>query len=230
MRAVIPNNSRIELKFITQDTNYYQIRNWIRLHKGCFKPIYKPRYVNNIYFDDFNLDTYADNLFGNTFRVKFRYRWYDDLKKCDGGNFEIKFKRNIYGWKEKFKISGLGEIDKLNWKHFSEKVKNALPLKNKVYFDKYNMPCILNRYFREYFLSHDRNFRITVDRKLDIFDQRAKFKPNINSKVLRNNHLIVEIKFDRNKRSEINNLLDDIPIRNSRNSKYINSVRQVSGV
>ena len=67
-------------------------------------------------------------------------------------------------------------------------------------------------------------------RKIDIYDQRIKSLPNIKSKVLRNNHLIVEIKFDRNKRSEINNLLDDIPIRNSRNSKYINSVRQVSGV
>ena len=53
---------------------------------------------------------------------------------------------------------------------------------------------------------------------------------NIKSKVLRNNHLIVEIKFDRNKRSEINDLLDHMPIRNSRNSKYINSIRQVSGI
>ena len=230
MSDKIPENSRIELKFITQDIFYHQIKNWVNLHKNCFKPIFKPRYINNIYFDDNNLETFTDNLFGNTFRAKFRYRWYNDLEKWDNGNFEIKFKRNIYGWKERFKISGLKNLKESNWKEIIKQIKSSIPQDKIIYFDKYCMPAILNRYFREYFLSHDRNFRITLDRKIDIYDQRIKSLPNIKSKVLRNNHLIVEIKFDRNKRSEINDLLDHMPIRNSRNSKYINSIRQVSGI
>ncbi len=230
MSFKIPENSRIELKFITQDTYYHSIKNWIRLNNNCFMPIYKPRYINNIYFDDNNLETFSDNLFGNTFRAKFRYRWYDDLEKCNNGNFEIKFKRNIYGWKEKFKISGLEDINKLNWKKLAKRIKLSLTPNNKIYFNKYNTPSILNRYYREYYLSHDKNFRITLDRKLNVYDQRAKPKPNIKSKVLNNNHLIIEVKFNRNMRYEINDLLDYMPIRNSRNSKYINSIRQVSGI
>ena len=161
------------------------------------------------------------------FRAKFRYRWYNDLEKWDDGNFEIKFKvftagkKDLRFWSKNLKDQ-IEEIIK--------QIKSSIPQDKIIYFDKYCMPAILNRYFREYFLSHDRNFRITLDRKIDIYDQRIKSLPNIKSKVLRNNHLIVEIKFDRNKRSEINDLLDHMPIRNSRNSKYINSIRQVSGI
>ncbi len=230
MSSILPKNSRIELKFVSSDIFYHQIKNWIYLHKNCFKKIYKPRHVNNIYFDDNNLGTFTDNIYGNTSRSKFRYRWYDNFKDISGGNFEIKYKRNIYGWKEKFKIINLSSLSKLSWKLIVEQIKSQLPEYKKIYFEKYCLPTILNRYHREYYLSHDRNFRITLDKDIEIFDQRSKSSPNFKTKALRDNNLIIEIKFERNKRSEIQGLLDNMPIRNSRNSKYINSIRQVSGI
>ncbi len=230
MDTKLPVKSRIELKFVTKDIFYHQIKNWVHLHKSCFKKVHHPRFVNNVYFDNNNLETFTDNIFGNTFRSKLRFRWYGDLSENKDGNFEIKYKKNIYGWKEKFKIKNLSNIYKTNWNKIVYQIKEHLPSSKRIYFEKFCIPSILNRYYREYYISHDGNFRITIDKNIDIFDQRSKSRPNIKTKVLRDNNLIVEIKFDRNLTSSLQGLLDYMPIRNSRNSKYINSIRQVSGI
>ena len=90
-------------------------------------------------------------------------------------------------------------------------------------------PQIINQYQRDYFVSNDNKLRITVDKKHNIYDQRFSSYPNFNKKTLSQRILVMEFKFDRRERLRINKLMKYIPIRSSRNSKYVNSIRAVSG-
>ena len=96
MNSLIPNDSRLEIKFITQELNYPLIVNWLRLNKDNFKKKYSDRIVNNIYFDSFDYEAFKDNIYGSSSRMKIRYRWYSRFENQQSGNLEFKFKRNIF--------------------------------------------------------------------------------------------------------------------------------------
>ena len=49
------------------------------------------------------------------------------------GTFEIKYKRNLYGWKRKFKINFDKFSDKINLKQFSKNISLNLPEREKIF-------------------------------------------------------------------------------------------------
>ncbi|MDC1092788.1 VTC domain-containing protein [Pelagibacteraceae bacterium] len=225
----VPKNTRYEIKFVTYEHNYYSIINWIKLHELNFKREYSSRFVNNIYFDSPSYNSFKSNIYGDSSRIKLRYRWYEKLQDPSQGSFEIKFKRNLYGWKRRFKIKELNFKDNNDWKSFCRTICKNLPEEEKIFF-KFNLnPQIINQYQRDYFVTSDNKLRITVDKKHDIYDQRYSSYPNLNKKTLNQRVLIMEFKFDRKERARINKLMNYIPMRSSRNSKYVNSIRAVSG-
>lgn len=225
----VPKNTRYEIKFVTYEHNYYSIINWIKLHELNFKREYNSRFVNNIYFDSPSYNSFKSNIYGDSSRIKLRYRWYGKLQDPSQGSFEIKFKRNLYGWKRKFKIKELNFKDNNDWKSFCRTICKNLPKEEKILF-KFNFnPQIINQYQRDYFVTSDNKLRITVDKEHNIYDQRYSSYPNLNKKTLNQRVLIMEFKFDRKERARINKLMKYIPMRSSRNSKYVNSIRAVSG-
>ena len=76
MFLTVPKNSRYEIKFITYEHNYYSVLNWLKLNEFNFREEYENRTVNNIYFDTISYDSYKSNIFGDSSRIKIRYRWY----------------------------------------------------------------------------------------------------------------------------------------------------------
>jgi hypothetical protein len=48
MNNLVPNDSRLEIKFITHGLNYPLVINWIKLNKENFKKRYSDRIVNNM--------------------------------------------------------------------------------------------------------------------------------------------------------------------------------------
>ena len=226
----VPTNSRYEIKFIAYDHQYALLQNWIKLHGLNFYREYKPRLVNNIYFDSFDLNSYKSNIHGDSSRIKLRYRWYDNFKKENLGKFEIKFKRNLYGWKKKFDVSDFAISDKITWKMIIKLINNNLPKKYQYYFKENSIPQIINQYHRDYYISNDKKIRVTVDKDHYVFDQRHYESPNLKKKTLTQRFLVMEFKFNRNSVNEISNLIKGVPIRSSRNSKYVNSIRAITGI
>lgn len=226
----VPNHSRYELKFIAYEHNYHSVINWIRLHELNFKEEYKPRIVNNIYFDSISYDSYKSNIFGDSSRIKMRYRWYGDIKTSNQGNLEIKFKRNLYGWKKRFKIKKFELLKNESWKYYCDSIYRSLPNVQKIYFNANSNPTIINQYNRDYYNSYDNKVRITVDKNHYVFDQRYYKNPNLKKKTLTQRIIVMEFKFDRAYRQNIDSLMKFIPIRSSRNSKYVNSIRAVTGI
>ena len=83
------NKLRQEIKFNTYSIYENNILNWLALNN--FHEIFKKRHVNNIYFDDPNLQCLMANLHGDSNRFKIRLRWYDN--NLDKLFFEIKIKK-----------------------------------------------------------------------------------------------------------------------------------------
>lgn len=223
-------NSRYELKFVTYDVNYFLIKHWIKMSQHNFFREYENRIVNNIYFDSLNFKSFTDNVDGQSKRVKTRYRWYGKFEKQSYGNMEFKIKRNVFGYKKTYNVKNLIIDEKKDFRYINNKIFNELPQDIGIFFKQNDNPQIINQYEREYFKTKNQKFRVTIDRNIKIFDQRKSNTPNISRKTISQNYIVLEIKFDRKSRKDIEDLISNIPIRISKNSKYINAFRSVYGI
>ena len=226
----VPKKNRFELKFIAYDIFYYDVLHWIKIHKYAFRREYNKRIVNNIYFDSHYYDSYKDNIFGSSSRTKVRYRCYGEINKPTLGSLEVKYKRNIFGWKQRYIINKFLLTSKFNWKEIYSLFYESIPLNGKIWLEKNPIPTIINQYLRDYFISNNNKIRITVDRNHFVYDQRYSLFPNIEKKTLTQPVVIVEFKFNRDDRNEAEELFGNMPIRGSRNSKYVNCIRAVTGI
>ena len=223
-------NSRYELKFVTYDVNYFLIKHWIKMSQHNFFREYNNRIVNNIYFDSLNFKSFSDNVDGQSKRVKTRYRWYGKFEKQSYGNMEFKIKRNVFGYKKTYNVKNLIIDEKKDFRYINNKIFNELPQDIGIFFKQNDNPQIINQYEREYFKTKNQKFRVTIDKNIKIFDQRKSNTPNISRKTISQNYIVLEIKFDRKSRKDIEDLISNIPIRISKNSKYINAFRSVYGI
>jgi len=226
----MPKNSRYEIKFVCYDIYYYEIFNWIKLHKSLWEKEYDSRLVNNVYFDTHDFDSYKDNIYGESQRTKVRYRWYGNFKNSSLGSLELKHKRNIFGWKERFSIKDFYFPSDLNWNQIVSLFYKNISIEGQIWLNKYSVPTIINQYLRRYFITRDKKIRLTLDTNYSIYDQRYSNKPNLEKVFLKQPILILEIKFDRGIVKNAMHMFKDIPIRASKNSKYIYSIRSVVGV
>ena len=225
----VPSNSRYEIKFITYQHNYHYLINWLKLHQFNFQREYNSRIVNNIYFDSLNYDSFKANIFGDSSRIKTRFRWYGNLDSSKNGKFEIKYKRNLYGWKNRYIVENFDLSQKKNWAELINIIWESLPDKERLNFEGCLYPKIINQYHRDYFKSYNGKIRVTLDKENYVFDQRFYKFPNLLNKIITQSTVVMEFKFDRDEKGHLKNLIKSVPIRSSRNSKYINSIRAVTG-
>ena len=223
----IPKSARYEIKFVANELELNKILNWINLHSANFVCPHPDRQVNNIYFDTYDYSSYEENLTGASSRAKLRYRWYGTSKFAERGVLEVKLKRNFSGWKVNFPISELESCGCENWRDIRNTISRQLPPDGKVWMNQYPQPVLINRYQRKYFVSNDGNIRVTVDTNQQVFDQRMSSLPNFRSGAHIAKNLVVEFKFDGIHKNIASDFIQSIPIRVSRNSKYILGVHAI---
>lgn len=229
MMRTVPSNARLEIKFVADQTKLDQVRNWLKLNGAGFYKPYPNRWVNNIYFDTPNYYAYNENLSGSSYRTKVRFRWYGDSRSDGGGVLEVKCKRNYFGWKIRFPVKRMPDLTASSWQSVLNYLVEQLEPEAKKWIDANPRPVIINRYYREYFVSHDNLIRATIDTNQVIFDQRYKPLPNIRAKNNIPHILVLEFKFDRKDRLSASQTLQGLPLRVSRNSKYILGVKSMHG-
>lgn len=204
-------NNRLEKKFIYNigDESYKYF-----LISGMFKETYPKRVVNSIYFDTDIYQDVWDNINGFGNRKKIRIRWYNELNNSP---VFIEEKKKI-GFVTQKKIENLG-----NFKNFSDLtlfIKNEDYQKNSLFKNKkINIKkALIVQYERNYFELYNKKLRVTVDKKLKIFQ---KF-PN---KFIENDKLIIELKYSVKNSSYVNNFVKNnfLDNRNQKYSKYVNS-------
>lgn len=223
--ANFPADVRLEVKFVAPVTQKSRIERWLRLHPAGFSVSFPDRRVNNIYFDTQDLSAYGDNIYGASSRTKLRYRWYGLSEYPDKGNLEIKYRRNCFGWKRRFRADESPYVEGQRWSEFRRNMGVKLGAEARLWLESRPNPVLLNRYHRQYFVSGDGKIRVTIDSAQRVYDQRYKPVPNVSHKANIPESLVIEFKVSRSDREIASQIIQGLPIRVSRNSKYVVGVK-----
>ena len=206
---------RYEKKWIYNNNSYYQVLSALMRSNFKFKYHYEKRIVNTVYFDDYNLSNVLDNIEGQKDRVKYRLRWYGSDKYIDKPVFEMKYKKALKTYKKKkslflkkkLNVNNINNLINLK-KKFNLKIKNNHLLQ----------PKILISYKRTYLISADNLIRATIDQDIR-YKKLFKFNENFFYKL---NNIVMEMKYDTDLDSYFRNLINNISVRYSKSSKYVN--------
>lgn len=218
---------RYERKFHINGLARKEVETILRFHPAMFSEIYCQRNINSIYFDQFNFQHYFDNINGVDRRLKVRVRWYgDQLGAIEKPTLEIKLKHNLHVGKllyplKSFKFDNDFSID-LMYKIFEVSFLNELL---KTYLKELNFSLLVS-YSRKYFLSADRQYRITVDTNMLLY----KLMPRRNNFLYRyidQNSVILEIKYNKLHDENIDNITNYFPFRMTKSSKYVDGITKV---
>ena len=225
----VPETTRLEIKFVAYEVEAAHIAGWLRMHSAGFFTPYPDRWVNNVYFDTHRYFAYSENLSGSSYRSKLRYRWYGSQEFPDSGTLEVKCKRNYYGWKLRFQASRALGSDGDYWNDIRRNLIEQLEPAARKWVEAYPQPVIINRYYRQYYISRDERIRATIDVRQAMYDQRYKPYPNLIHRANIPNVMVLEFKFDRKDSRRASQILQGVPLRVSRNSKYMTGVKAIHG-
>lgn len=230
MSLQVPEDSRYELKFVGRSSEHQRLRGWLRTHDAGFRTAYPDRIVNNIYFDSYDYHAYGQNLSGASQRTKLRYRWYGESVTPDRGELELKCKRNFFGWKLRAPVTEAPYRPGDSWGQIRRRMMTQAGPEGRQWLGACPFPVLVNRYLREYFVSADDRVRATIDVGLEIYDQRYKPAPNLTRRANIAPTMVIEFKFARDDREYASDVIQGIPIRVSRHSKYMIGVAAIANM
>lgn len=218
---------RYEIKIAATHSSILEIEEWLALSPFFFRKAYPNRTVNNLYLDTLDLKAYNDNVAGISERQKIRLRWYGDTLNPHAATLEKKNKKGRLGWKEsvqtRFENVALEEMGRAQ---LLEHLSRNIPTPFFFPFDHLE-PSLYNRYERQYFEDALREVRVTVDTNL-CFSAPTEAQALGNAKnPEQTDHVIVEIKFDREKTEAGMTVASSMPFRSGKFSKYVRGIEKV---
>jgi len=225
------NTIRYERKFIYNDiTPEDLIATQVLTNQFCFREIFHRRTVNNIYYDDYAMSFYHQNVAGDMYRDKYRLRWYGDhFNDIQNPTLEIKKKIGSVGDKLSFKLLDfkhrldLHTLDQTQSIIIKELEKpTTLEIASKL---KLLSPSLYNSYERRYFLSNCQKFRITIDYSMKFYNPKFKdytvSESNIPS-------IVLELKYNTSDDKDARKLTQQLNARLSKNSKYVTGIHLIN--
>lgn len=218
---------RHERKFLISDYSALEVEQIIKYNPACFKEIYHPRTINNIYFDSLGFNSYFGNVDGERDRVKARIRWYGDLfGKVDKPILEYKIKRGLLGKKNFYQLLPFVLDNSFSKQH----IISALNVESVPVDIKNDMlamqPALLNSYVRKYFISADKKFRLTIDTNLQYY--RISYNQNVFiNTVVDHKSVVLELKYDSQYEIEAKEIGSALPFKLTKNSKYLQGIERV---
>ncbi len=219
-----PEDGRFEVKFVATALRYHALLHWIRMHPAALRRPFAPRRVNNVYFDTHDLSSYWQ--VGGAGRSKLRLRWYGEAPCSERSVLEVKRRRNRLGWKLRFEGGPL-DLEASSWRELVRDLRRRLPPEGALWLDLHPRPVLVNRYERHYFATPDQRVRITVDRRQAVYEQRFRSRPNLVNRANLPDTLVVEVKFHRRDGQLGARVIEGIPVRVSRSSKYALGVQSM---
>ncbi len=219
---------RYERKFHITELSRSNVEAIVRVNTAQFSRIFESRWINNIYLDTWTMSSYHENLAGNSHdRIKYRIRWYGDLLgKIEHPVLELKIKHGDVNRKVSYPLSPINIPQGLSSKNIRDVLAScdAPPsLRGELLKLK---PMIVNRYHRNYFLSVDHQFRLTIDGDIEFYDVSRNGGPMRFPQRDRDS-VVLELKYSIDAASRANAISQQFPFRMTRSSKYVNGVERV---
>ena len=217
-------NLRYERKCRVDRASKQQVWYHIKHHPAFFREIYVPRQINNIYFDTPQFKYYKANEIGIANRKKVRIRWYGPLANlATSPQLEININSGLVGDKLFYPLSNFLLSDEFSPDFFVNLAKdNQLPA---IVIEelKHVRPTLFNTYYRSYFQSANKKFRLTFDEAMSFY--RPTFLANRYLNGQQNRHtFIIELKYQLEQDHLAREVFQHFPYRLSKNSKYVNGV------
>lgn len=219
---------RYERKFFTGCLLNEEIEGAIKLHPAVFSEIYRERRVNNIYLDSLGMKNYFDNIAGAENRVKVRVRWYGNtFGFIRNPALELKIKRGPMCRKASFPLESFNLDEKFSIEGFHGILRKS-QLAEALMLDLLCLNfSLLNSYRRRYYLSGDKNYRVTLDSGMEYYAVRAFNNTYVNSFKDYSNS-IVEIKYGKEHDAGAYRITHIFPFRMTRSSKYIMGLERLN--
>ena len=223
------DQARYEIKFVAQQAEFFRFKNWLMLNPSGFQTFYPARTVNNVYFDNYDCDSYWENLTGCTSRTKIRLRWYGEGQSVTQARLEFKSKRNRLGFKSGYSITFEKPLQSMNYEEICQSISAQLPEESLLRFKLSGTPILYNQYYREYFQDSNGALRATIDKSIKFFDQRGKHGINTLFQSLAPEISILEVKSPASKIDLAEKALENIQLAPSKSSKYVIGVQSLLG-
>ena len=221
---------RFERKVQLADISVSAVELAIGANPAIFREIFYQRYINNIYFDTYDYESFKDNIDGHSVRIKYRIRWYGELYgHIEKPVLELKRKNGLVGWKESYKICSF-DLNEHITNDYIQAVISKSSIPDKI---KYKMtgliPTLLNRYSRKYFISANGKFRLTVDNNLD-YHKIGKYHNTFLNSTHTKSSIVLEVKYDNDDEEYANHIINHLPFRMTKNSKYANGIQHINNL
>ena len=216
---------RYERKFVISDLGLHEVELSIKLHPALFSEVYDSRFINNIYFDTMDRESYEENVSGIADRVKCRLRWYgDQFGDIEEPTLEFKIKRGLTGTKQYV------AMQQFSWNRVSDLpsvIQGLRPIDGSQHALHSTLePTMLNRYQRRYFRSHDRAFRVTID--TEIGSRELGRSSHESNAMIQARCIVVELKYDREHEDRADEVAGHFGWRITKNSKYLLGLENVN--
>ena len=225
----MPNNLRYERKFYSNDISVSQILNYFLTHSSSFKIAYPDRFVNNVYFDTNEFSMFRHGVEGDSQRIKVRMRWYGDMESSEIiPTLELKRKFGHVGDKMKWNLSTFQTTQAML--KAAQQVDLLLDSNANDYSILYTVlpqlrPVLINRYKRKYLISADQKYRVTIDTGMSYYPNTTNIPKSQNAE--KTDGIIVEVKYSPSDHDGVGIITNQIPIRLSKFSKYLNGVEML---
>ena len=219
---------RYERKFLVDELQPFQVESIIKLHPRLFYAPYPPRFVNNLYFDTPDMENYYDNVSGASRRRKVRIRWYGaPFGALSRPVLEIKVKDGLVGTKHTYALPPFS-LDQHFCNDYFKAIVMASGLPENVRRDLCNLDVVLfNRYYRRYYASRDRHFRVTLDSEMAFYKANGVLGNAFLHHQIDYRELVVELKYEVDQEPHANRVVSFFPFRVTRNSKYVVGIERV---
>jgi len=219
---------RYELKMTYAQTWLQEVQSWILGHPMAFVTAYPPRWVNSIYFDTPDLDSFNDHLAGVPERRKLRFRWYGENLRLARGQMEIKNKSERASWKVVQSIDHEFDLETMEWSQIMDGLRQQSSGMIQELLSVVR-PTLLDVYWREYYVSSDGLVRLTLDSDLRAYDERFASQPNLWFRQPLEETVILELKGDVTLARVLADILAHFPNRVERRSKYVDALEKILG-
>jgi hypothetical protein len=219
---------RHELKLVSDEAALAEVRMALRLDRAGIRRLFPPRRVQSVYLDTPFGKALQENLGGLSRREKLRVRWYGVPSSEVRAILERKVRSNSLGWKDIATLPRPIALRGAARRAFVDAVANQLDAGWRVRLAGFE-PAQWVRYEREYFTTFDQRVRLTLDRELAFFDQRALARLSDAEPTPSPRVLVLELKCAPEHLESARAILDRLPIPLGRCSKFVLASERSSG-